>query len=73
MLETGELEVRVDIVGFDIPSASHDAVICVGLSSGEHFAEECFDHFPDFVFRVNGLSPGSHYSLRTMLFGRYLL
>ena len=72
VLVTGEVEVRVDIAGFDIPAASHDAMICVGLSSGDNFAEECFDHFPDFVFRVNGLSPGSHYSLRTMLFGKVI-
>ena len=34
------------------------------------FAEQCFDEVPDFTFQANGLSPGTQYALRIVLYGK---
>ena len=32
---------------------------------------QCFDQSPDLVFHVNGLTPGTQYSLRIAFYGKY--
>jgi hypothetical protein len=70
ILDNGELEIKIKVGGgYETPSNFHGSTICVGLSTGSNFAEECFEQSTDLLFNANGLSPGSHYALRIVLYG----
>jgi hypothetical protein len=73
ILDDGDLEILIKIEGYDLPSHFHDSSVCVGLSTGDTFAENCFDQTPDLVFHANGLSPGTQYVLRIAFFGSFKL
>jgi hypothetical protein len=70
VLDDVDLEIRIKLDGYDMPSNFHNSRVCVGLSTGTSFAEHCFDQSPDLVFHVNGLSPGMQYSLRIAFYER---
>jgi hypothetical protein len=70
ILDNGELEIKIK-VGGETSSNFHGSTICVGLSTGSNFAEQCFEQSTDLLFNANGLSPGSHYALRIVLYGSY--
>lgn len=64
------VQINAKITGYNIPSSFHDSNICIFLAAGNGLAEQCFAPTPDLIFHANGLSPGSHYSLRISLFER---
>jgi tetratricopeptide (TPR) repeat protein len=70
VLEDSMLEIRLSIKGYTFPSPLHDCSICIGLSQGSNFAEECFDQTEVLTFHVDGLLPGAQYALRVVLFER---
>jgi hypothetical protein len=119
VLEHGDLEIKIKLDDYLLPSQLHGSSICVGLSWSNHqfnhnrdaakssfeqplkvahsaisntqhpaprtgssvstnsnekpqdsFSEQCFDEVPDFTFQANGLSPGTQYSLRIVLYGK---
>lgn len=70
MLDSGDLEIKVRVKGYSFPSAFHDSSVCVALSSGDSFLEECFVEAPDLRFHVNGLGADSSYSLRVIFYER---
>lgn len=70
VLDDINLEIRVKIDGYNLPSSFHDSKVCIGLSAGMTTAEQCFDQSPDLVFHANGLSPGTQYVLRVAFYER---
>ena len=70
VLDSGDLEIKVRVKGYTFPSAFHDSSVCVALSSGDSFLEECFVEAPDLKFHVNGLGADSAYSLRVIFYER---
>lgn len=70
ILEDSTLEIKISIKGYVFPSNFHDSSVCIGLSTGTSFAEECFDQSEALSYHVNGLLPASQYSLRVVLFER---
>src|SRR5689334_3729093 len=55
ILDSGKLEIKVNIKGYKFPSSFHDSSVCVGLSTGDVFLEECFVEAPDLIFHIDGL------------------
>lgn len=70
ILDSSDLDVKIQLSGFKFPSLFHDSAVCIGLSFGETFTEECFVDAPDFTFRVTGLFVDTAYSLRVAFFER---
>eukprot|EP01038_Epipyxis_sp_PR26KG_P016268 gene16268-22159_t len=70
VLDNGDLNIKIKVDGYDLPSNFHSSTICIGLSTGFTFAENCFDQSKDLVFQANGLSPGNQYALRVVLYER---
>ena len=66
VVDETSLNVSVTVVGFEMPQEGRE--ICLGLESGEQKAEQCFEKM--LPFRVQGLSPGSNYTLRLTLLER---
>lgn len=73
ILDNGDLEIKIKVDGYEMPSKLHNSTICVGLSTGVNFAEQCFEQTAELVFQANGLSPGSQYALRIVLYGEQCL
>lgn len=69
VLDHGDLTIIIRVAGYELPSQFHDSSICVGLSTGFSFAEQCFDQ-TDLTFHVNGLSAGLQYAVRIVLYER---
>lgn len=69
ILDTRELKIRVTVEGYETPSSLHSSSMCVGLSSGAEYSEQCFDQ-TDLTFHANGLLAGANYGLRVALFGQ---
>ena len=67
ILEEDSLEIKISIKGYEYPSNFHHSSICVGLSTGDTFMEDCFDQPEVLSFHVNGLQVGAQYSLRVIL------
>ena len=42
------------------------------LRTGDKTFEQCFDQAPDLIFHAHGLSPGTLYSLRIVLYGQMI-
>ena len=70
VLEDNDLEIKLSIKGYEFPSSFHDSKVCIGLSTDESFAEECFEQSSTLSYHVEGLNPGAQYSLRVVLFER---
>jgi tetratricopeptide (TPR) repeat protein len=70
VLDDTDLEIRIKLGGYEVPSSFHDSKVCIALSSGVTVAEGCFDQTPDLVFHANGLSPGQQYSLQVSFYER---
>ena len=70
ILDTGDVDIRIALHGYDLPSHFHDSRVCVGLSSGAWAAENCFDQSNELVFHVKGLTAGLQYALRIVFFER---
>ena len=71
ILDTGDLDIKIRMDGYELPSHFHDSRVCIGLTSTNSFsAEYCFDQSSDLVFHVNGLAPGAQYSLRIAFYER---
>lgn len=69
VLDTRDLTIIINIRGFDTEASFHGSLLCVALSTGSQYSEQCFDH-TDFTFHANGLLPGTNYGLRIVLFGK---
>ncbi len=69
ILDTRDLKIIINIHGFDTQTSYYSSSICVALSTGQEYSEQCFDH-TDFTFHANGLLPGTNYGLRIVLFGK---
>ena len=63
VVDETSLNVSVTVAGFAMPSDGRE--ICLGLESGEQKAEQCFERM--LPLSVQGLSPGSNYTLRLSL------
>jgi predicted O-linked N-acetylglucosamine transferase (SPINDLY family) len=71
VLETSDLEIKVSVEGYDLPSILRDSKICLGLAvEGERIMETCFEQTFDKVFHATGLAAGQNYMLRVVLFDR---
>lgn len=70
VLDTGDLEIRIAVNGYDTRTHFHDTSVCVALSTGDSQAEQCFEDNNDITFHANGLTAGQHYSLRIVLYER---
>jgi Tfp pilus assembly protein PilF len=70
VLDDVDLDIKINLDGYDMPSQFHDSRVCVGLSTGTSFNEHCFDQSPDLEFHVKGLIPGAQYSLRIAFYER---
>jgi hypothetical protein len=70
ILDTGDVDIRIALHGYDLPSHFHDSRVCVGLSSGTWAAENCFDQSTENVFHIKGLTAGLQYALRIVFFER---
>ena len=67
VLSGGVLDIKIKILGYELPSHFDDSSICIGLSNrATEVGEQCFDRTTDLDFHVNGLSPGETYSLRVL-------
>lgn len=69
VLDTGDLRIEIKVDGYSMPSNFHTSKICVGISAGFDFSEQCFQQ-TDLIFHANGLSAGSQYALRVVLLER---
>lgn len=70
ILDDDNLEIRVSIEGYTFPSPFHDSSVCIGLSTGDTFLEECFVEAPDLNFHIAGLKADSGYAARVIFFER---
>lgn len=72
VLDRGELEIRLRLNGYSVPSMLHDSRICLGLASqGERVAETCFQQTSSSLeFHASGLQAGKLYMLRAVLLER---
>lgn len=70
VLDSGQVEISIKITGYNLPSKFHSSNICVGLSTGISFVEQCFDQTTDLIFHASGLTPGLHYSVRVVFYER---
>lgn len=70
ILDDVNLEIKIRMKGYDLPSSFHDSKVCIGLSTGVDVAEQCFEQTADLSFHVNGLNPGSQYTLRVAFYER---
>ena len=70
ILDDGNLEIQLEITGYDLPSSFHTSKVCVALSAAMSVAEECFEQTPDLIYHVSGLIPGTQYSLRVAFYER---
>jgi hypothetical protein len=67
VLNGGVLDIKIKILGYELPSHFDDSSICIGLSDkSTEVGEQCFDRTTDLDFHVSGLSPGETYSLRVL-------
>ena len=66
------LDISIKVSGYEIrPSVLRDSKICLGLASnGKRVMETCFEQTHAMTFHATGLSPGSAYMLRVVLFDR---
>ena len=70
ILDDSALEIRLTVKGYEFPSSFHDSSVCLGLSTGDQFFEECFEQTDALSYHVNGLIAGAQYSLRVVLIER---
>ena len=67
VLNGGILDIKIKILGYELPSHFDDSSICIGLSNkATEVGEQCFERTTDLDFHVSGLSPGETYSLRVL-------
>ncbi|CAM9515745.1 unnamed protein product [Chrysoparadoxa australica] len=75
VLESSDLDISLDLRGYEMPSNWHDSRVCIGLASeGEPVVEQCFTQLHSSLsslsFKATGLTPGRAYVLRAVLFER---
>ncbi len=71
VLDNGGLRIEIKVEGYDMPSNFHNSKICIGVSAGFDFSEQCFQQ-RDLVFHATGLSARMQYALRVVLLGKHL-
>lgn len=72
VLEDGILDIEIIISGYELPSHFDDSSTCIALSNDEGVmvVDHCFDQSPELIFHVNGLTPGTAYTLRILFLER---
>jgi hypothetical protein len=70
ILPDTNLEIKIKVDGYEVPSSFHDSKICIALSAGSTISENCFEQSPDLIFHAKSLLAGSQYALRVALYER---
>jgi hypothetical protein len=68
ILDSNDLKIQISVGGYELPSSFQGSTICVALSTDVDISENCFEQM-DLTFHVNGLSAGTHYVVKVVLYG----